>query len=144
MHPDLLKVVRMRALLAIAVLSFAVAGGAARGADFAGSHFAFHSSRYFERGERAGMLLVDAYEPGVALRAYWRTPWRGHHYFPATGKRPRLGRVENMFARVARPRPAQTFRRTWSNASAFKQEQPIYVLPPERERRLAAPHEMKP
>ena len=134
----------MRALLAIAVLSFAFGAAAARAGELAGSHHALYSARHFEQGERAGMLLVNAYEPGVGLRAYWRAPWRYHHYFPANGKRPRIGRVENLFARAARPQPGADLPAHWSNASAFKQERPIYVLPPEPGRRLAAPNEMKP
>ena len=54
-------------------------------------------------------------QPGVVVRAYWEAPWRYHHYFPITGIRPRLGRSENPSA-VSRPqKPAQTYRRSWSN-----------------------------
>jgi hypothetical protein len=64
------------------------------------------------------------------VRAYWLPPWRHRHYFPATGKRPRYGRYENLAA-VSRPsKPAQTFQRSWSNAWAFEHELPrVRALP---------------
>ena len=54
-------------------------------------------------------------EPGVVVRAYWHAPWRYHHYFPATGIRPRIGRYENLSAVSRPPKPAKTYRRSWSN-----------------------------
>jgi hypothetical protein len=142
MHPDLLEMGRMRVLLAIALLGLGIAGTAARAADLPSGHAGFHSAGYFEQGERAGMVLVTGYELGVGIRAYWRAPWRHHHYFPATGKRPRIGRDEHLSATGPRPRPAQTFRRTWSNAAALEHERPIYMLPPDARPapRPAPPH----
>jgi hypothetical protein len=106
---------RMRILLAIALLGFGVAAGsAARAADlpavypqsFSGNSKAAH------RGE---MVRLYDDQPGVVMRAYWRAPWHYRHYFPATGIRPRTGRYENLSA-VRRPqKPAQTYRRSWSN-----------------------------
>jgi len=107
----------MRVLLAIAMLGFGIAAGsAARAADFpTGS-----PGRYFEYGQRSEMLWLYDDQPGVVVRAYWDAPWRYHHYFPATGIPPRMGRYENLSA-VSRPmKPAKTFRRSWSNNWAFE------------------------
>jgi hypothetical protein len=107
---------RMRILLAIALFACGLAGGAARAADFP----AGDAARYFEQGQRSEMLEFYDDQPGVVVRAYWEAPWRYHHYFPATGIRPRTGRYENLSA-VSHPlKPAKTFRRSWSNNWAFK------------------------
>lgn len=107
----------MRILLAVALLGFGVAGGgAARAADLP----AGYSARYFEHGERSAMLWLYDDEPGVVVRAYWRAPWRYHHYFPATGIPPRIGRYENLSAISGPMKPAKTFRRSWSNAWAVE------------------------
>jgi hypothetical protein len=113
MHSNLLEMGRMRVLLAIALLGFGIAGGsAARAADL--------PAGYFEHGQRSEMLWLYDDEPGVVVRAYWRAPWRYHHYFPATGSPPRIGRYENLSA-VSRPmKPTKTFRRSWSNARAVE------------------------
>lgn len=122
----------MRALLAIALLSFGVAGGsAARAADLSAGHSGPFSAHFYEQGQRAGMRLVYGDEFGTVVRAYWRAPWRNHHYFPATGEVPELGRDEDLNAPATRPRPAKTFKRYWSNAAALERERPIYMLPPE-------------
>ena len=111
----------MRALLAIALLGFGIAGGsAARAADLSAGHVRPFSAHYFEHGQRAGMLLVYDDQPGVVGRAYWRAPWRYHHYFPATGIPPRIGRYENLSVVSRPPKPAKTFRRSWSNAWAVE------------------------
>ena len=125
----------MRAVLAIALMVFGLAGvPAVRAADIPVQHSSRVSTGYFEYAERAGMLSVYDNQPGVFVRAYWRAPWRDHHYFPATGKMPKLGRDENLNARVALPRPAKTFKRSWSNEAALERalerEQPLIVLPP--------------
>jgi hypothetical protein len=115
----------MRVLFAVALLLFGIAGVTAAGAsDPAVGHPGRYSARYFEHGQRSAMLWIYDYQPGVIVRAYWRAPWRHHHYFPATGKRPRIGRMEDLSATGRAPRPAQTFRRSWSNASAFEHELP--------------------
>jgi len=116
----------MRVLLAIALLAFlgfGIAGGsAARAADLSIGHRGFSSARYFEHGERAGMRLVYADQPGVTVRAYWLAPWKHRHYFPATGRRPHIGRYENLKAHSPPSKRAQTYRRTWSNAAALDRE----------------------
>lgn len=122
----------MRALLAIALLSFGVAGGSAvRAADLSAGHSGPFSAHFYEQGQRAGMRLVYGDESGTVVRAYWRAPWRNHHYFPATGEVPELGRDEDLNATSTPPRPAKTFKRYWSNAAALERERPIYMLPPE-------------
>jgi hypothetical protein len=112
MHSDLLEMVRMRVLLAIAMLGFGIAAGsAARAADIpTGS-----TGTYFEHGQRSEMLWLYDDQPGVVVRAYWDAPWRYHHYFPATGVRPHIGRYENLSAVSPPMKPAKTFRRSWSN-----------------------------
>ena len=108
----------MRVLFAIALLFFGIAGVTAAGA----ADFAIDNSggKLFPAyGHRAGQLVIYDYQPGVVVRAYWRAPWRHRHYFPATGKQPRIGRVENLSAPSDALEPAKTFRRNWSNSSAF-------------------------
>ena len=39
-------------------------------------------------------VIVYDYEPGVIVRCYWCPPWQNRHYFPRTGKRPKVGRRE--------------------------------------------------
>lgn len=141
----------MRVLLAIALLEFGIAGvGAARAADLPAGHPGSFSTRYFEHGQRAGMLLVYDDEPGIVVRAYWRAPWRHHHYFPATGEQPDIGRDEDLSATGKPPKRAQTYRRNWSNASALEHEWrarplPIDVQPmPRVERPPHHPDALKP
>ena len=71
------------------------------------------------------MLVVYDFEPGVNVRPYWLSPWRHRHYYPYTGKKPRIGRVEDLSAPSYRHKAAETFRRSWSNSSAFAQELPL-------------------
>ncbi|MGI8527361.1 MAG: hypothetical protein ACR2K5_14535 [Pseudolabrys sp.] len=68
---------------------------------------------YWRDGVRAGEIVIYDFEPGVLTRAYWSPPWRNRHYFPLTGKRPRIGREEDLRAR-AKPKPAEDFYREWS------------------------------
>jgi hypothetical protein len=104
----------MRVLLAVAVIALGIAGASAADLDMGRGYSAI--------GYRSAPLVIYDYQPGVVVRAYWLAPWRHHHYFPATGKRPRIGRYENLLA-VSRPsKPAKTFRRSWSNAWAFAHE----------------------
>jgi hypothetical protein len=121
MHSDLLEIGRMRVLLAIALLGFGIAGvGAARAADLPAGYSAPYSGRYFEHAQHSEMLWLYDDQPGVVVRAYWEAPWRYHHYFPATGISPRIGRHENLSAISRPPKPAKTFRRSWSNAWAVE------------------------
>jgi hypothetical protein len=72
---------------------------------------------------RAIQLVIYDYQPGVTMRAYWLPPWRDRHYFPKTGKKPKLGRVEHFSVNPGRaPVPAKSFHRAWSTSAAFGSE----------------------
>lgn len=116
MNLVLLEMDRMRVLLAIALMGFGIVGGsAARAADLPAGYPQPYSGRYFESGQRSEMVWLYDDQPGVVVRAYWNAPWHYHHYFPAIGILPRIGRYENLSA-VSRPqKPAKTYRRSWSN-----------------------------
>ncbi len=104
----------MRVPAAVAILAFGLAGITGAGAaDLRGnSAGARYAVPYDVIGHRAAPLIIYDYEPGVVVRAYWLPPWRHHHYFPF--------RRDKVTVRAAvRPRPAQTYRRYWSNAWAF-------------------------
>ena len=112
----------MRRLTAIAVFALAFAGEASAG----------YSHVWFTHAHRAGMVWIVDDEPGTLIRAYWREPWRHHHYFPRTGHRPHVGRRENLSAR-SHPMHAKTFERGWSNEWAFENERPrLIAVPPDR------------
>jgi len=76
-------------------------------------------------GRRIASTVIWDYEPGVAMRAWWLPPWRHRHYYPGTGKRPRIGRRENRHVRRAATEPAETYYRTWTTTSAFVSERPF-------------------
>ncbi len=119
----------MRIRFAIALIGFGIAGDPAAGADLPTAHPGTYSARHFEYGRQHAMLWLYDDQPGVVTRAYWRAPWRHHHYFPATGREPDIGRDEDFSIHVAPPAPAKTFRRSWSNASQLAQERQQRVLP---------------
>lgn len=111
----------MRARFAIAnffvaaAVTFAVAGEAGAADFVSGPGY----------GVRAPQLLVYDNQPGVYVRAYWAPPWQGRHYYPFTGKKPKVGRHENLTAVRAAPEPAESFYREWSTLS-------LYPPPPPR------------
>jgi len=72
-------------------------------------------------------LIIYDYQPGVIVRSYWWSPWQNRHYFPKTGKRPKVGRLERVTARKSSP--PQDFYRSWSVSSVFAPG-----LPPPMER----------
>jgi len=113
---------RARVLGAVVGLAFGLGGMAAAGAaDLPSAPYGDFPPHYSAHGRRAGVLVIYDNGPGVALRAYWRAPWRHRHYYPATGERPEIGRDEDLFARDE-PQPAESYSRFWSTAP---------VLPPE-------------
>ena len=115
----------MRVLFAVAFIALGLAGvTAASAADLRNVQSNYYSTRSFAVGQRAEQLVIYDDQPGVLVRAYWLAPWRDRHYFPATGKRPRVGRAENLLAPGRPSKPAQTFQRSWSNAWAFVHELP--------------------
>jgi len=129
----------MRGLFAVALIALGLAGvTAASAADLPSVQSDYYTTRSSAVGQRAEPLVIYDDQPGVFVRAYWQAPWGHRHYFPATGKRPRIGRHENLAA-VGRPsKPAQTFQRSWSNAWAFAHELPrIRALPRDTQ---PAPH----
>ena len=65
--------------------------------------------------ERAEPLVIYDFEPGIAIRAYWRSPWQGRRYFPATGSKPEIGRDEDVTN--DRPKAPADFFRSWSTSS---------------------------
>jgi hypothetical protein len=114
----------LRALVAIAGLAcwlggFALAGAAELPVQRAGGD----SYGYSGFGPRAAPLWIIDDQPGVAMRPYWLAPWRHRHYFPVTGKRPRVGRLERISA-TRHYRPAASYYRTWSTTSAVLSEPP--------------------
>lgn len=124
----------MRVLLAIVLIVSGLSGvTAVRAADLPIVNSGNDPAGGYEYAERAGMLLVYDSEPGTIVRAYWSEPWRQHHYFPATGRLPKVGRDEHLNVHGAPPRPARTFYRHWSNAAQLQQalahEQPIIQQP---------------
>jgi hypothetical protein len=114
----------MRVPIAAMLIALCGAGVTmARAADLpVGGSAPYYSEGGF--GQRSASLMVYDYQPGIVVRAYWSAPWRHHHYFPATGHRPKFGRVEDMSAPSEPSEPAATFKRSWSNASAFLAERP--------------------
>jgi hypothetical protein len=112
----------MRVLLAMAAIALGIAGASA--ADLG------MERGYSALGYRSAPLVIYDNQPGVTMRAYWLEPWGHRHYFPATGKRPRIGRHENLLAPSRPSQPAQTFQRSWSNMWAFADALPRAPLNP--------------
>lgn len=115
----------MRAFYAVVILSCAMAGlGQAEAADL---HAPRTTTALNGVPVRAGQLFVYDYQPGVEVRAYWARPWQNRHYFPFTGKKPKVGRHENLSAKRPAPKPAESFYREWSTVSLYP---PRAVMPP--------------
>jgi hypothetical protein len=120
----------MRAIAAIVIVS-SVGVTAARGADVpldAARISLSQISNHYVVGERAGIIVLYDYQPGVVVRAYWQSPWRNRHYYPRTGKPPKIGRAENLLVKRVHYVPAQTFRRSWSTLSLMP-EPPVIEAP---------------
>jgi hypothetical protein len=119
----------MRALAAIAMLVFGVAGATTAGAadirtgGGAGGHSYY--SGYAVIGGPAAPVIVFGYEPGVTIRAYWLPPWRNRHYFPFHGD---LKKRRATSSYHGRPKPAETYWRYWSNDGAYLHELPPAIL----------------
>lgn len=121
---------RVPAVLAVLVLGLAGVTGAGA-ADLRRDNIAMrYGAPYDVVGHRTGQLIIYDYEPGVVVRAYWLPPWRNRHYFPF--------HRDAVKARAAvRPRPAERYRRTWSNGWIFTDE-----FSPEKDNfKSATPHE---
>jgi hypothetical protein len=125
---------RMRAHLLIAVIAAGLAAATSvRASDLPLRPAPCCVGYYAPIGQPAGQIVIVDDEPGVVVRAYWASPWQGRHYFPYNGRRPRVGRFENLAARRPRPVPARTFYRSWStNDLRFFPRSDAYVPPPSR------------
>ena len=107
----------MRSLFISALFLFSSVGAIAQGPQGVAS--GFDLSNY---GVRIEPLIVYDYQPGVIVRSYWWAPWQNRHYFPKTGKRPKVGRLEHMASRKSAP--AEDYYRFWSVSSVFAPELP--------------------
>ena len=115
----------MRALLAAAAL--AACGIASPGSAAASGRMLHHVAYYPSHAVRAPDVIIYDVEPDAGIRAYWARPWRGRHYYPFTGKKPKVGRRENLNARYPAPKPAPSYYREWSTLSLYP---PRAVMPP--------------
>jgi len=109
----------MRACAIAAIAVWAASSVAASAADSSAGGTGYGPYAYSPRIEP---LIVYDYQPGVIVRSYWWAPWQNRHYFPKTGKRPKVGRHERVTARQSSP--PQTFYRSWSVSSVFAPELP--------------------
>lgn len=82
---------------------------------------------YATGGVRAPQMLVYDNQPGVYVRAYWTQPWQGRHYYPFTGKKPKVGRHERLSDVRPAPPPAESYYREWSTLSLFPPPPPRQV-----------------
>lgn len=117
---------RARVATAVIVCSFAGVGAASAAEilnDRSARSYTGYSYIYDYNARRADTLIIYDDQPGVLVRAYWEAPWRNRHYFPTMGKRPRIGRLENLSARSV-TKPAESYYRFWSTPSAFLPEPP--------------------
>ena len=111
----------MRACAIAVIAVWAASSPAAKAADaYAGGPAIGYGP--YAYSPRIEPLIVYDYQPGVIVRSYWWAPWQNRHYFPKTGKRPKLGRLERVTARKSSP--PQNFYRSWSVSSVFAPELP--------------------
>jgi len=114
---------RAGAIAALSVWAVAVwtaSSAVANAADSAGGPVAGYG--LYPYSPRIEPLIVYDYQPGVIVRSYWWSPWQNRHYFPKTGKRPKVGRLEHVTARKSSP--PRDFYRSWSVSSVFAPELP--------------------
>jgi len=104
----------MRVSIAVAALMGTFGLSAAHAADLSGR--AVYRESY---PVRAGQVVYYDVEPGTEIRAYWAPPWQNRRYFPVTGKKPKVGRREDLNAprRIAEPGP--TYYQEWSTLSLY-------------------------
>ena len=110
----------------LAVSAAAAADGPAGGEAMGPVSGGLYTSPYLARIEP---LIVYDYQPGVITRTYWLPPFENRHYFPKTGKRPKVGRHEHKTA--GGHATAQDYFRSWGVSSVFAPElpPPPQVLP---------------
>jgi len=104
---------------ACAIAAIAVWAASAADVSAGGSGAGYGPYAYSPRIEP---LIVYDYQPGVIVRSYWWAPWQNRHYFPKTGKRPKVGRLEHVTERKSSP--PRDFYRSWSVSSVFAPELP--------------------
>jgi hypothetical protein len=117
-----MEMLKMRVLIAALLVTVGI--GCVHAADLPTEQGEYYSTRSLGLGNHTGMQVVYDFEPGVNMRAYWLAPWRHRHYYPRTGEKPEIGRDEDLSAPSGPLEPAETFRRHWSNSSAFMSVQP--------------------
>ena len=115
----------MRKFLARAIFSgiLGVAVAATAHAADLSSGSSAGTSYYSAYGARMEPIIIYDDQPGVIVRTYWSMPWANRHYFPRTGKRPRMGRLEHITAR--HNSRAENYFRLWTTSSGY----PIEALP---------------
>lgn len=105
--------------LGVAGFGIAALGSAAHASDLSlagGAQYAIYGTA---DGQRIGPIVIYDNGPGVAVRAYWQRPWRNRHYFPRTGKKPKIGRAENLSAPRRHYPMAESYYRAWSTNALF-------------------------
>jgi hypothetical protein len=117
----------MRGRFAGALLLGVAGIAAANAADLTGGPGGYGD--YWSFGARMEPVIVYDFEPGVIVRSYWYPPLDNRHYFPRTGRRPKLGRLEHWPAR--RIQKPESYYRYWSVSSVFAPQQvsPGYGAP---------------
>lgn len=120
---------RAGAIAAVIVAVWAASSVAASAADVSAGGAARDYGPYAYSPRMEPLIIYD-YQPGVIVRSYWWSPWQNRHYFPKTGKRPKVGRLERVTAHKSSP--PQDFYRSWSISSVFAPGLP----PPPMERYL--------
>ena len=111
----------MRLRLALAIIAIVASAAAASAADVPGNLGAGGYGNYPAYGGMEPVIVYD-FEPGVIVRTYWEPPWGNRHYFPRTGRRPKVGRLEHMPPR--RVLRNESYYRYWSVSSFFLPEPP--------------------
>ncbi len=102
--------------VAVALVLGVVGVAAANAADFAGGR-SVGNGAYQSFGARIEPVIIWDSEPGVIVRSYWYAPWENRHYFPKTGRRPKVGRREHIPPhRVSKN---EDYYRFWSVSSVF-------------------------
>ena len=112
----------MRACAIAAIAVWAASSAAASAADVSAGGRVGGGYGPYAYSPRIEPLIVYDYQPGVIVRSYWWSPWQNRHYFPKTGKRPKVGRLERVTARKSSP--PQDFYRSWSVSSVFAPDLP--------------------
>jgi len=109
----------MYARFAFTILAFVTSATVANAADVRTGPSGYVG--YQEYGLRTEPVIIYDYEPGVIVRTYWEPPWRNHHYFPSTGRRPKVGRLEHISPRGVSKN--EDYYRYWWASSIFSPEQ---------------------